>query len=81
LRNTINSFAGDAAGYSRSLRDTNALSQYARLVNEPPLEGARNTYAKTRTAGSAEVRSPLKSESNTNAQMALHPVQEATVQD
>jgi hypothetical protein len=68
IRNTINSFAGDAKGYSRSLRDTNALSQYARLFNETPLEAARNTYTKISTAGSVEVCSPLKSEGNTNAQ-------------
>jgi hypothetical protein len=56
------------------------MSQYARIVNETPIEAAWNIYAKIRTTGSAEVRSPLKAERNTNAQMALHPVQEATVQ-
>lgn len=46
----------------------NTLSQYARLINETPIEAARKTYAKISTAGSAEVRSPLKIERNTNAQ-------------
>jgi len=49
----------------------NALSQYARLVNETPTEAARNIYVKIRTAGSAVVRPLLKSKSDTNAQNEL----------